>query len=188
MNNPAEQPENVTARLEALLFSYGEPISHKKIAVFLGIEEGRVAEHVTVLRTELINSNRGIVLVEEDNRVQIATKPEFGTMMQSIMKEEFSENLTPAALETLAIVAYAGPIPRSSIDYVRGVNSSFILRTLMLRGLIERNSAPEKGNVFVYSPSFDFLRHLGLSKKEDMPEFERLSGALQKLQGTPSLQ
>ena len=74
-------------------------------------------------------------------------------------------------METLAIVAYSGPVPRAEIDFIRGVNSSFTLRNLLISGLVEREINPKDRRTFIYKPSMDFLRFLGLGKLEDLPEY-----------------
>ncbi len=84
-------------------------------------------------------------------------------------------------METLAIILYQGPVKRSQIDYVRGVNSQFILRNLLVRGLIDRSLDPADERVFVYSPSLELLSYLGVSSVKDLPEFEKVIGALQAL-------
>ena len=88
------------------------------------------------------------------------------------MKSEFSEELSRAAIETAAIIAYQGPITRAEIEYVRGVNSSFILRGLLMRGLVERIENPKDARSYLYRISFDFLKHLGLTKIEDLPQYQ----------------
>jgi segregation and condensation protein B len=73
----------------------------------------------------------------------------------------------------LSIISYAGPITRADIEYIRGVNSSFTVRSLLMRGLIEREVDPKRANAYIYSASFDLLRHLGLSNNEDLPEYQK---------------
>ncbi|OGM90620.1 hypothetical protein A3A20_00685 [Candidatus Wolfebacteria bacterium RIFCSPLOWO2_01_FULL_45_19] len=90
-----------------------------------------------------------------------------------MVEEEFQEDLTAAATETLSVVAYAGPISRAQIEYIRGVNSSFILRSLMMRGLIERNSDPKRQNVYLYTASFELLKKLGLDSAAKLPDYAK---------------
>ena len=90
------------------------------------------------------------------------------------MKSEFNEELSRAAVETAAIIAYQGPLTRVDIEYVRGVNSSFILRSLMMRGLIERVENPKDARSYLYRISFDFLKHLGVVRIEELPQYEEL--------------
>ena len=94
-------------------------------------------------------------------------------LLEEITKQEFTEALTPASLETLSIVMYSGPISRADIEYIRGVNSSFTLRALLMRGLAERETDPKRGNAYLYKASFELLRHLGLSKNEDLPDYPK---------------
>jgi segregation and condensation protein B len=165
--------DNILAKIEALLFIYGEPIDIKKLAKILGLKESEVKDGLGALEQELSRSERGLVLIQDKNKVQLATKPEFSKLLEEITKQEFSETLTPAALETLSIISYAGPITRADIEYIRGVNSSFTVRSLLMRGLIEREVDPKRANAYIYSASFDLLRHLGLSNNEDLPEYQK---------------
>lgn len=164
---------NNLPKLEALLFIYGEPIDIKKLAGVLNLSEDEVKSGLALLEEELKRDERGLTLVQDKNRVQLVTKPEHSKLLESITKEEFTEDLTPAALEALTIVAYAGPITRADLEYIRGVNSSFILRSLLIRGLIERSADPKRPQAYIYSASFDLLKKIGLSKNEDLPEYKK---------------
>ncbi len=166
--------------LEAILFVYGEPLAIRELSHFLKLSETACQELINFYKEELQNNNRGLMIVEENKKVQLVTKVEFKNLIEEIKKEEFKETLTPAALEVLAIIAYLGPISRSFIDQIRGVNSSFILRNLLIRGLVERKIDSEKSNVYLYNISHDFLKHLGLSKKEDLPNFGLYKDLLDK--------
>lgn len=162
-----ENRKQKLAELEALLFHYGEPVELKKISKILNLKENEVAD--------LVNSyeGQGLMILRQGERVQLVTKPEHKGIAEELIKEEFREELTPASLETLAIVAYLGPVPRSTIDFVRGVNSSFVLRSLLMRGLIERELNPHRQNVYDYRVSFDFLRHMGLGSQSELPGYEK---------------
>jgi segregation and condensation protein B len=161
------------ASLEALLFIYGEPIAIKKIATLLGGDVSEVTAAARALREALTKDERGLTLVEHEAELQLATKAIFGTLLQTILKAELNESLTPAALETLSIITYAGPVGRAEIDYIRGVNSSFIIRALLLRGLITREGDPARANAYLYVPSVLLLRHLGVGSTNELPEYER---------------
>ncbi len=175
--------EKALAAMEAVLFAYGEPLEMKRIAKILAgnaelkikAEESEdiVKKSLEELKQKYAAEDRGLNLVFSDNRVQLTTKPEFLPLMEDFIKEEFKESLTPASVETLSLIAYLGPLSRAQIDYYRGVNSSFILRSLMIRGLIEREPDPKRANVYLYQPSFDLLKYLGISKVEDLPEYEK---------------
>lgn len=164
---------NLEAACEAVLFHYGAPIGTAKLAKLLGITPKECTDTLATLGEKLAaNPERGLVLLMNGDEATLATKPELKELLESLMKEEFQESLTPAALETLSLVSYLGPVPRSSVDYIRGVNSSFTLRNLLLRGLIERTPAP-KGGGYVYAASMEFLKHMGLKRVEELPEYEK---------------
>jgi len=172
------------AKIEALLFVYGEAMATDRIAKICDKSEEAVTGALLALGESMKADARGLMLVNFKNRYQIVTKSIFSDLLQTIIKEEFSENLTPAALETLTIVAYAGPITRAEIDYIRGVNSSFIMRALMIRGMVEKVIDEKRGNAFLYGPSFELLKRLGFSKASELPEFEHFSNLLKKMNQT----
>lgn len=167
------------AALEALLFYYGEPLTIEKIAFFLGESLENVKLLIEKLASDLKKNNeRGLEIIKNGEKVELVTKAEFGHILKKVVEEEFSENITPAALETLSIIAYLGPVTRAQIDYIRGVNSTFILRNLLIRGLIVRNLQPGKKNTYEYAVSFDFLKHLGIKSVEELPEYEKYRAIL----------
>jgi len=159
-----------TAAVEALLFLHGEALSAEKMASFLKSSTETVRSACERLSEQYADSQRGLLLVEKGDSYQITTKPAFGGFLEEFVKEGLKEDLTSAALETLSLVAYFGPITRAHIDFVRGVNSSFTLRNLLIRGLIERTFT--KGNVYSYTVTFDFLRHVGLGRPSELPRYE----------------
>ncbi|MBI5732134.1 MAG: SMC-Scp complex subunit ScpB [Candidatus Magasanikbacteria bacterium] len=179
MNN--SQNKNLLGAIEAILFVYGEPIEIAKIAKITKTEEAEVKQAIQTLDESYQEDGRGIHLIVRGEAVELVTKPQFSTFLQSFIKEEFRENLTPASLETLSLIIYLGPLTRSEIDYYRGVNSSFILRNLLVRGLVNRIPHPEKTNTYLYEASFDLLKYLGISQVEELPEYERYRGFLNNL-------
>lgn len=164
--------KELEAKIEAALFIYGEPVKISELVKMVEAKETEVRQAIGLLKDRLNSDVSGLVLIESADRVELATKPQFGRMIEEIIKAEIREDLTPASLETLSIIAYLGPIPRPNIDYIRGVNSSFILRSLMVRGLAERMPNPKRPSSFSYKLSFDALKYLGVSKPEELPEFE----------------
>lgn len=162
------------SKIEAFLFLYGEPIKIEKLAKELGVKSGEIKETIKTLGEKLANSeDRGLELIVSDDRVQLTTKAELKPLTSKIVAEEMDTPLSPASLETLTIVAYLGPCSRALIEYIRGVNSTFILRSLLVRGLIERKPDPKRTNAFLYQTSFDFLRHIGITSQEDLPDYEK---------------
>ena len=162
--------------LESLLFTSGHPLSYKKIAEVLNFSEEEIGNLLQKLADDYEQNNRGLRLVFLDNKVQLVAAPESKEAMGKLIKSDFEEELSQAALETLAIIAYKGPLSRAAIENLRGVNCSFILQSLAVRGLVDKKNNPEDGRSYVYNITFDFLKHLGLNKIEDLPKYEELYG------------
>jgi len=160
-------------KLEALLYLFGEPVKLKKLSEILGIKVKEVNEAVEGLAESLKDEARGLHLVISDDSVQLTTKPSLGTLLSKIAKDELDSGLTPASMETLSIVAYLGPCRRSLVEQIRGVNSSFILRSLTVRGLVERKADPKRVNTFLYQVTFDFLRHMGVGSTKELPLYDK---------------
>ena len=173
MTNDPKQPNTLVAALEALLFVHGDPLDVKKIGVVLQAEPQVIEEAIASLAGQLEHFERGLMLVRQGARVQLATKPTFALLVEGLIKDEFEEKLTPAALETLSLVAYLGPISRPRIDYLRGVNSSYSVRNLLMRGLIEKASDPQQPHSVTYRASFDLLKYLGVGSIEDLPDYQK---------------
>lgn len=173
---------DISAQIEALLFFKGEPVTVRFLAETLKISEGEVNSALGMLDRSLLG--RGVVLMRNDNEVMLGTAPGMGQTIEELVKEELSKDLGRAGLETLAIVLYRGPIARSEINYIRGVNSNHILRALLVRGLIEKieeaSPGTERGTrSTIYRPTFELLSYMGVSKVEDLPEYERVRGAVE---------
>jgi len=155
--------------LESLLFVLGESVTIARLSHITGKPENEVKEALGELENNL--KGRGICLLLKEDVVGLVSAPENAGTVEKVIKEEISSELTKASLETLAIVVYKGPVSRMEIDYIRGVNSSFILRNLMMRGLVERNLNPQDARIFIYRPSSDLYKMLGITKIEDLPQW-----------------
>lgn len=156
-------------KIESILFIIGEPVSEKKLAKILEVPQEETRKALEELRSDY--ANRGIVILQKEDEWQFGTSPEHAGLIEHLVKSEFTEELSRAALETLTIVAYRGPLTRHDLDFIRGVNSSFMLRNLLLRGLVERVENPKDARSYLYKISFDFLKHLGLGRVEDLPQY-----------------
>lgn len=162
---------NKKSSIESLLFASGHSLSHKKLAEVLDISENETDNILKELAADYVKNDSGLRLIFLDNKVQLVAAPESVEIVKKLTKSDFEEDLSQAALETLAIVAYRGPISRATIENLRGVNCSFILQSLAIRGLIEKKNNPEDGRSYIYSVTFDFLKHLGLNKLEELPNY-----------------
>ena len=115
---------------------------------------------------------RGIRLVLAGDRVELATAPEAGALIARYVGAD-AIRLSPASLETLAIVAYRQPVAKSAIERIRGVDSDYTIRTLLHRRLVVelgRSDAP--GRPFLYGTGFEFLERFGLTSLEELPPLD----------------
>jgi segregation and condensation protein B len=166
------------AKIEALLFFKGEPVKIKQLVKFLNKDESEIIQALNSLENTL--SERGVRLITKDDEVMLGTAPEVSKLIGDIRREELNKDLGKAGLETLSIIIYRGPVTRSEIDYIRGVNSTFIIRNLLIRGLAERVQNPKDQRGFLYMPSFELLSFMGISKLEELPEFDAVKGNLEE--------
>lgn len=158
------------SKIESVLLLSGEPVSVKKLEKILKAKKKEIEEALKNLAAHY--AERGIRVLRHDGEWQFGTAPEHAPLMESLVKEEFTEELSKAAAETLAVIAYKGPMTRAEIEFTRGVQSSYSIRNLMLRGLIERVENLKDGRSYLYRVSFDFLKHLGLSSIEELPNWK----------------
>lgn len=138
------------------------------------VNEEEFNDATETLRVRL--KNGALRLVETESYLELVTAPEMGQFISELQKEELSGDIGKAGAETLAIILYREPVNRAEIDSIRGVNSSFILRNLLTRGLIERST--RKGS-FYYSISPQLLEKLGHEQKYNLPRFSEFINALE---------
>ena len=155
------------AALEALLFASGEPIEKKQLAVLLGLKESELKIALKVLTAQL--DGHGVSIIETDRDIEMRTSPEAFLVVKKLRESELSRDLGKASMETLAVIAYQTGTTRGEIDWVRGVNSSASLRTLLLRGLIEGREDERDKRRTRYGLTTEALAHLGITRVEDLP-------------------
>ena len=170
--------DNLGQKLEAVLFYKNEPVSIAWLAKAIGVSIETINESLSTLDAELNSTDRGVVLMRSGDMVKLGTHPEASELIESMLKDELNKDLGKAGLETLSIILYGGPISRSQIDYIRGVNSQFIIRNLLTRGLIERTQNKEDLRSYLYRPTFDLLSLLGVVKIENLPNYEHIKREL----------
>ncbi len=161
--------------IESLLFAAGEPFTLDKLSKIIHVKKEKVKEILEELKEEFQNQNRGIRLINNNEEWLMVTAPESASFIQKLKKEVIEGDLSPASQETLAIIAYRGPITRAGINEIRGVDSSYILHQLLLRGLIERSIHTEKNKAYLYNISFGLLQHLGISNVQELSQYEEFS-------------
>lgn len=164
------------AQLEAVLFAAGEALSKKRLASIIGVSLTLLDKAIEALRNDL--SSRGLALVETDTDVELRTHADASPLVNKLRENELTRDLGKAGLETLALILYRGGATRGEIDWVRGVNSSATVRSLLLRGLIEKTEDAEDRRRPRYKATIDALAHLGVGKPEDLPEYQELTAVL----------
>ncbi len=167
------------SKIEGLLFYKGENVSIKELAKLLEVSIEEINQALIKLEQNLIN--RGIVLVRKDDSVVLGIINELSSLITSIRKEEIDRELSKASLETLSIILYKNGISRSEIDYIRGVNSGFILRNLLVRGLIEKVARSKNSKRIIYRPTFETLSYMGISSINKLPDYLSVSNKLEEI-------
>jgi segregation and condensation protein B len=160
--------------IEALLFYKAAPQNKQKTSKLFGVPEEEFAAALNVLRERL--QSGATRLVETETEIQLATAPELSELILQLRKQDLTGDIGKAGAETLAIILYREPISRTEIDRIRGVNSSFIIRNLLTRGLITRESITGNGYQFRVSP--ELLQQLGVTSKQALPQFSEFMNAL----------
>ncbi|OHA33061.1 MAG: hypothetical protein A2928_00755 [Candidatus Taylorbacteria bacterium RIFCSPLOWO2_01_FULL_45_15b] len=161
---------HLESKIEALLFWRNEPLSREYIAKAIGVGMDEIEIAITSLKGAL--ANRGIVLVVHDDILTLGTSPHMSKIIENLAKEELARDLGKAGLETISMILYYGPLSRKEIDYFRGVNSQFIVRNLLIRGLIEKAEGKPSERSTYYQTSVALLGHLGITDIRDLPEYD----------------
>ena len=167
---PAVPPELTEPQLEALLFVAERPLTRREIGTIAGVDRATVDARLGDLEVSL--ADRGIRLVLSGDRVELVTAPDAGALIARYVGAD-AVRLSPASLETLAIVAYRQPVTKSAVERIRGVDSDYTIRTLLHRRLVVelgRSDAP--GRPFLYGTSFEFLERFGLTSLEELPPLD----------------
>ena len=162
--------ELTEAQLEALLFVAEKPLSRREIGLLAGVDRATVDARLGDLEVAL--AGRGIRLILSGEHVELTTAPEAGALIARYVGAD-AVRLSPAALETLAIVAYRQPVTRATIERVRGVDSDYTVRALLHRRLIvEQGRSDAPGRPYLYGTGFEFLERFGLTSLEELPALD----------------
>lgn len=162
----------IEQKIESILFYKNEPVALKDLVEWLEVSEEEIRRGLDMLRQNL--SHRGILLLENKEEYSLVTHPDSAPLIEKIVKDELSKDLSQASLETLAIVAYKSPVTRKEIEYIRGVNAGFSIRNLLLRGLIEKIPSKLDERIYLYTPTSDALKYLGITSVQELPEYEAI--------------
>jgi segregation and condensation protein B len=165
-NNPKKD-------IESVLFVAEKPVSIKELA---GITGFMVSDLQTALKElEIEYNERGIRLIRKGEYFSLVSAPECADCVSKYLNEELRHDLSPAALETLAIITYKQPITRMEVEEIRGVNSDQTLRNLLIRGLVDEVGRKETiGRPILYGTTMEFIQYFGLTSEENIPKIDDL--------------
>lgn len=167
--------------VEAVLFYKATPQKISSLKKLFEVSEEAWETGIDSLESRL--GSGALRLVRTNTELQLVTAPDLSEFVEAMRKEELSGDIGKAGAETLAIILYQGPISRAEVDRIRGVNSTFILRNLLIRGLVERKAT---GNTYSFTTSLKLLQHLGITRKESLPRFSEFATALESFEAEKS--
>lgn len=176
--------DGLKSLIESLLFVSNKPLKSKEFEKYTNFSETQILTALKELKKDKANS--GIILLESPDGYQLATNSANSSTIKNFLNAELREKLTDATVEVLAIIAYRQPISKAEIEAIRGVNSQYSIRNLLMRGLIEKIPNPNDARSILYQTTTELLQHLGLSSVLDLPEFSELVSKI-KLPETPVL-
>lgn len=166
--------DSVSCHIEALLFLSGKPMDIGSLSKILGSDKKTISKALNELEDAL--EGRGIRLLRKDDGVALGTSGDSSKYCDDFLKEEVNRSLGRAGLETLAIILYKGTangegVSRSDIDNIRGVNSTFTLRSLLIRGLIERKQDVQNKRSYLYTPTLKLFQYLNIKNEKELPDY-----------------
>lgn len=156
--------------IEAILFTEGQALRISRLAELMEVDQNTVLKALEKLEENL--ANRGLALARQADEVALVTARETSDGLEKLAARELAGEVSRASLETLAVIVYLGPIHRAKIDYIRGVNSTFTLRSLMIRDLVERVADPVDARTFLYQPTMNLLLKIGLQNWNELPDYQ----------------
>lgn len=161
------------AIIEALLFTWGDPLNISDISSILEIGKTETENLLNQMIEEYKNDRRGLKIRKIKNMYQIGTNPIYYEWIKLLNKPLGNQNLSSAALETLSIIAYKQPVIKADIEAIRGVKSDSSIYTLLDKGLIEERGRLERiGRPIIYGTTEMFLQHFGLENIDKLPDLK----------------
>jgi segregation and condensation protein B len=178
-----QQPEDLGAFYEALLFIAERPLATAELAELGSVPRLQAEAALSALAERLEDDERGIRIQHHDGEWQLVTAPEVGTRLATYAARE-EGRLTPASLEALAVIAYRQPCTRGDVERVRGVDSDYVIRSLLHRRLIvEVGRRDTPGRPVLFGTTFTFLERFGLTSIDDLPPLSSDAAQLTALTG-----
>ena len=165
-------------KINTILFYRGGSFTEKYLLEICNIGNPDLQEALDILDNNL--EAVGLTLVRHAGKITLTTHQTQSEVVEEFRKKEVSGPLSGNAIETLAIVAYQSPVRKTDIDFIRGVNSQYILRNLQSRGLIERHKDKLDERTHVYTPTLALLEYFGVSSIGQLPDYEEIQNELTK--------
>ncbi len=169
--------DKLQSQILSILFVASKPVSIKELKDVLEVDEEKIKDAIAQIVAN--NQVSGIILLAHNNKLQLSSNPENSTVVKKFLSLELREKLTDAALETLAIILYKQPVSKAEIENIRGVNSQYSLRHLLIRGLIEKIQSPSDKRMQLYKTTMEFMQHLGIKDMKELPDFEELTKSIE---------
>ncbi|MCF7820456.1 MAG: SMC-Scp complex subunit ScpB [Candidatus Pacebacteria bacterium] len=164
---------SLKSKIESLLFVSPKPLSVNDLAKSLKAEKKEVENNLQQLQNYYHDHDSGLQLISTSGKYQLTSAVNNSEIVRDFLAAETSGELSQPSLETLTIIAYRGPISKTELERIRGVNCSLILRNLLIRGLVEEQKSRSEEKI--YNVSLDFLRYLGVDDLKQLPDYERLN-------------
>ncbi len=168
---------SLKSQILSILFVAGKPVSISELEKTLDLDPETIKDAIASIVSE--NHSNGIILLANNDKLQLSTNPDNSQAVKKFLSLELREKLSDAALETLAVIAYRQPVSKAEIENIRGVNSQYTIRHLLIRGLIEKVGSQTDRRVQHYKTTLEFMQHLGLKDMKDLPDFEELTKNIQ---------
>jgi segregation and condensation protein B len=175
---------NLAQKIESYLFVSGSRMSISELAHVFSVSKNDIENALSELQELLFG--HGIMLLRDGDICTLGTLSTSDEWFADIRKKELSTPLSKGAHETLAIILYQGSATKPEIDYIRGVNSQFMLRNLLIRGLIEKISDSTDKRITRYRPSIDTLKKLGITDINQLPNHDEYTNSINQLLDTSS--
>lgn len=159
--------------IEAILYVAGEPVEERSLSAALEVTQMELELALNQLESDYEFNRRGIRLLRFGKSVQLSTRPEYAPYVEKLLQPVQRQNLTQAAMETLAIIAYRQPATRGDIEAIRGVKCDYSVQSLMGKGLIEEAGRRDTlGHPMQFRTTDAFLRHFGISSLDELPQIQ----------------
>ena len=161
--------QHLKGPMEAMLFAAGDPMPDERLSALLDIPIEHVQAMLLELKEDMEQPGRGLCLVQAAGGYQICTRPEFAAVVEKLAVHQ-DPKLSPAAMETLSIIAFRQPVTRQDVEYIRGVQSDGVINTLIERKLIKEVGRKETiGRPILFGTSEEFLSCFGLNSLDELP-------------------